>query len=316
LSRTVNDDEDKFSQGAFDMKKILLVIYMLSTGSLAWAQTAPSLGTAASFAVLGGTNVTCTFPGVITGDVGVSPGSAVPFTNTGCAISGGTPPATDAAAALARTDFLNAYGMLKDPLLTPCTQTISTAAFTDNVPAALGPFPLGSIPPGVYCFAADVTFTRTTLTLDGSTNANGIWIFKVPAALTGTGFQVVLANGAQACNVFWEVDAAATLTTSTTVAALFQGNILLGGPAGSITTTGGSLVGRALANVAVTMTGTNVNGVCALVDQAKASCKNDDDDRDEDKDHHDGDDDHDKGHHRHHHDDDKDHQDNDHRDHD
>jgi len=287
------------------MKRLLLVICVLSMGSLARAQT-PSLGAAATFAVLGGTNVTCTFPGVITGDVGVSPGSAVPFTNTGCAISGGTPPATNTAAGQAHTAFLNAYGAL---VLTPCTQNIATAAFTDNVPATLGPFPLGNIPPGVYCFAADVTFTRTTLTLDGSTNPNGIWIFKVPAALTGTGFQVVLANGAQACNVFWAVGAAATLTTSTTVAALFQGNILLGGPAGSITTTGGALVGRALANVAVTMTGTNVNGVCALVDQAKAGCKTDDDDRD-----HEGDDDHGEGkrHHKDHHEkDDKDHRDDD-----
>ena len=276
------------------MKKVLFVICMLSMGSLAWAQ-APSLGTAASFAVLGGTNVTCTGPGVITGDVGVSPGSAVPFTNTGCAISGGTPPATDAAAALARTDFLNAYGVLKDPLLTPCTQTIATNAFTDNVPATLGTVPLGNIPPGVYCFPEAVAFTRTTLTLDGTTNPNGIWIFKVAAALTGTGLQVVLANGAQPCNVFWAVDAGATLTTSTTLPALFQGNLLAGDlTGGSITTTGGALVGRALAAVAVTLTGpptaVNVNGVCALVDQAvaqaTAACKNDDDDddRDEDKD--------------------------------
>jgi hypothetical protein len=65
------------------------------------------------------------------------------------------------------------------------------------------------------------------------------------------------------------------------------------------------LIGRVLANVAVTLTGTNINGVCALVDQAKASCKSDDDDRDEDKDHHHEDKDHhDKG--RHHHDKDKD----------
>jgi hypothetical protein len=54
------------------MKKVLIVICMLTTGSLCRAQ-APSLGAAASFAVLGGTNVTCTAPGVITGDVGVSP---------------------------------------------------------------------------------------------------------------------------------------------------------------------------------------------------------------------------------------------------
>jgi hypothetical protein len=282
------------------MKKVLMVICMLSTGSLAWAQ-APSLGTAANFAVLGGTAVTCT-SSVITGDVGVSPGSVV--TNTSCAISG-TVHVNDSAATTARTDFLSAYTAIG---LMPCTQTISTAAFTGNVPA------LGPLPPGVYCFPAAVTFTDTTLTLDGSTNANGIWIFKVGAALSGNGFQVVLANGAQACNVFWSVGAAATLTTST-LTPLFQGNLLAGDTiGGSITITGGAVVGRALASVAVTMTSTNVNGVCTLVDQAKASCKNDDDDRD--RDHHDRDDDHDRDHHDRDDDRDRDHHDNDHRDHD
>jgi hypothetical protein len=286
------------------MKRFLLVICMLSTGSLAWAQSAPPLGSAATFAVLGSSNVTCTAPGVITGDVGVSPGSAV--TNTGCTIAG-TVHVNDLAATNARAAFLNTYSALA---LIPCTQTISTAAFTGNVPA------LGPLAPGVYCFPAAVTFTDTTLTLDGSTNPNGIWIFKVGAALTGSGFQVVMANGGQACNVFWSVGAAATLSTST-LPPLFQGNLLAGDTInGSITITGGALVGRALASVAVTMTSTNVNGVCALVDQAKASCKNDDDD-DRDKDHHDGDDDRDRDHHekgKHHHD--RDHEDNDHRDHD
>jgi hypothetical protein len=51
---------------------------------------------------------------------------------------------------------------------------------------------------------------------------------------------------------------------------------------GSITITGGALVGRAFANVAATMTGTNINGVCALVDQEKAGCRNDNDARDKD----------------------------------
>jgi Ice-binding-like len=284
------------------MKKVLMLICMLSTGSLAWAQ-APSLGTAATFAVLGGTAVTCT-SSVITGDVGVSPGSVV--TNTSCAISG-TIHQNDSAATTARADFLSAYSAIG---LMPCTQTISTAAFTGNVPA------LGPLAPGVYCFPEGVAFTDTTLTLDGSTNPNGIWIFKVGAALAGSGFQVVMANGAQACNVFWSVGAAATLTTST-LAPLFQGNLLAGNTiGGSITVTGGAVVGRALASVAVTMTSTNVNGVCALVDQAKASCKNDDDDRDEDKDHDRGDD-HDRDRHeknKHHHD--RDDKDKDHRDHD
>jgi hypothetical protein len=262
---------------------LLAIAMLLSASSFqpALAQSAPSLGAASSFSVLGGQAVTCT-NSVITGDVGVSPTPA--FANAGCTIAGGTPPATDAAAALARTAFLSAYDALG---LMPCGQTIGTAAFTGNVPA------LGPLAPGVYCFPAGVTFTDTTLTLDGSTNPNGIWIFKVGAALTGSGFHVVMANGGQACNVFWSVGAAVTLSTST-LPPLFQGNILAGDAAGgAITITGGSLIGRALANVAVTLTGTNLHGSCALLAQAAASCSvNDNDgdhhqndkDRDRDKD--------------------------------
>jgi hypothetical protein len=228
------------------------------------AQTVPSLGSAQTFAVLGGSAVTCT-NSVISGDVGVSPTPA--FTNVGCTIAG-TVHVNDQAAINARAAFLGAYDALE---LTPCSQTIATAAFTGNVPA------LGPLPPGVYCFPAAVTFTDTTLTLDGSTNPNGIWIFKVGAALSGNGFQVVMANGAQPCNVFWAVGAGVTLTTST-LPPLFQGNILAGGPTGSITTTGGGLVGRALANDAVTMTSTNVHGTCALLNQGKSGCDADDND--------------------------------------
>jgi type VI secretion system secreted protein VgrG len=234
---------------------LLAIATFLSVASFqpALAQSAPSLGAASGFSVLGGQAVTCT-NSVITGDVGVSPTPA--FTNTSCTIAGNTPPATDVAAALARTAFLSTYNALG---LMPCGQTFSTAAFTGNVRA------LGPLAPGVYCFPAAVTFTDTTLTLDGSTNPNGIRIFKVGAALTGSGFHVVMANGAQACNVFWSVGAAVTLSTSTLLP-LFQGNLLAGNAAGgSVTITGGSLIGRVLANVAITMTGTNIHGSCALL---------------------------------------------------
>ena len=255
---------------------LLAIATFLSVASFqpALAQSAPSLGAASGFSVLGGQAVTCT-NSVITGDVGVSPTPA--FTNTGCTIAGNTPPATDVAAALARTAFLSTYNALG---LLPCGQTFSTAAFTGNVPA------LGPLAPGVYCFPAGVTFTDTTLTLDGSANPNGIWVFNVGAALTGSGFHVVLANGAQACNVFWSVGAAVTLSTSTLLP-LFQGNLLAGNAAGgSVTITGGSLIGRVLANVAITMTGTNIHGSCALLAQGTASCTadNDVDHHDKDKD--------------------------------
>jgi hypothetical protein len=86
------------------------------------------------------------------------------------------------------------------------------------------------------------------LTLDGSTNPNGVWIFKVGSALTTAAggpstpaSQIVLIGGAQANNVFWQIGSSATLGTFS----LFQGTILA---QASITlTTGATLDGRALA---------------------------------------------------------------------
>ena len=265
------------------MKKVLMLICMLSTGSLAWAQaTAPTLGSAATFAVLGSSNVTCTASpnGIISGDVGVSPGV---FTNTTGCIVVGTVHQSDSAAINALTALNTAY---QNALVanSGCTGSLAAAP-----PVS---FTLG---PGVYCNtgAAGLTFTTITLTLDAGGNANAVWVFKIDASLTGTGFQVVMANGAQPCNVYWLVGTDSTLTTST-----FQGNILGGGPTGSFTSTDGTLIGRVLANGAVTMTRPNVHGTCALAAQGGAGCeaneKDHDKDRDKDKDK-DKDRDHDKG---------------------
>lgn len=223
-----------------------------------------SMGTAGDFAVLGGTNVTCT-AGSVVGDVGVSPGSAVPFTNTGCTITGGTPPATDSAAAQARTDFLNAYAALQ-------LQSASCVSLLGNTLSG------ENLAPGVYCL--DAVAKTGLLTLTGP--ADGVWVFLVDGALTGTNFSVTMAGGGQPCNVFWAPTAAATLTTSA-----MKGNILAGNAiGGSITLTGGSLAGSALANVAVTMTDANVIG-CEVLSDAPRSCKG--------RKHHD----HDKKHHDH-----------------
>jgi hypothetical protein len=73
-----------------------------------------------------------------------------------------------------------------------------------------------------------------------------------------------MAGGGLACNVFWAPTAGVTMTTSA-----LKGNILAGvAKVGSITLTGGTLVGRALANAAVTMTDVGVMGCDALANPA------------------------------------------------
>lgn len=232
---------------------LLAMAALLGSVPLATAQsTTPQtpMGTAADFAVLGGTNVTCT-AGSVVGDIGVSPASAVPFTNTGCTTTGRTPPATDAAAVQARADCLNTYAALQ-------LQSASCVSLLGNTLAG------ENLAPGVYCL--DAVAKTGLLTLTGP--ADGVWIFLVDGALTGTNFSVTMAGGGQPCNVFWAPTAAATLTTSA-----MKGNILAGNAIdGSITLTGGSLAGNALANVAVTMTNVSVIG-CDILSGKPTSCK-------------------------------------------
>ncbi|MEK6212203.1 MAG: ice-binding family protein [Pseudomonadota bacterium] len=228
----------------------LLGIAALAVGaSPAWAQV--SLGRASDFSVLGAT-VTCT-TSVIAGDVG----STGAFTNTGCTITGAMPPATNAAAVGAYADFLDAYAALARQ---PCQF---------NLPATLARN--AQLQPGVYCTDAALTATDVVLTLDGKGDPNAVWIFRIgtnatgTGALTGTGFTVTMAGGGQACNVFWRVAEAVTMTDSRLI-----GTILAGA---AITMTSGTntLAGRALATAAVTMTNATVIGCDTLSDSP--SCK-------------------------------------------
>lgn len=220
--------------------------------SPALAASAPTLGAADTFAVLGGTAVTCT-DSTVTGDVG-----AATVTRTNCTINGALHEGgglLDAAYA----DFLAAYDALAD---VPCDQVLTTLGGQ-------------TLSPGVYCFEAAATETGTVLTLKGP--ANGIWIFKIgtggTGALTGTNFSVVMEGGGQACNVYWWVSQAATLTDSN-----FLGTILAGA---DITITRGTFDGNALAGGggstdvptgAVTLTGATVVGCEGTPSQRRKRC--------------------------------------------
>ena len=110
-------------------------------------------------------------------------------------------------------------------------------------------------------FSSSAALTGT-LTLDAQGDPNAVFIFQIGSTLTtASNSSVVLINGAQNCNVFWQVGSSATLGTGTA----FVGNILA---LTSITlTTGASVSGRTLArNGAVTL-GTNAVTVaqCAAV---------------------------------------------------
>ena len=205
--------------------------------------SAQTLGSAQSFAVLGGSGVTAAGTGtVITGDVGVSPGTSITGFPAGATIA---PPfglhVNDAAAMDAQSAASSLY---------------STLAGTGG--ALLLGAELGgtTVTPGTYAFGSTANIAAgANLTLSGA----GTYIFQVGSALTANVLSgVLLTNGASACDVFWQVTSAATLDgTAFAGTVVAQAGISLG--------PGAQLTGRALATSAgpVTMAGTNSVGGCS-----------------------------------------------------
>ena len=204
----------------------------------AQAATAPNLGSAANFAVLAGTALTCTDSDVA-GPVGVNFTTA--FASTRCKMQVEYAPG-------AYGDFLTAYDDIADNL----------GCEPENV--LTGTLAGRTLQPGIYCVDAAATLTGV-LTLQGG----GPWIFEIgtlgTGALTATNLTVVSDDP---CNAFWWVNDDLTLTTSA-----FQGTILGGG---DITMTGTSLEGRAFATGAVTMTDSNIFGCNAAGTVAPHHC--------------------------------------------
>jgi hypothetical protein len=194
------------------------------------------LGTACTFGILAATPVVSSVgPTSVNGDIGIFPAASItgfpPGTFTGTRHLG------DAVAQTAQNDLTTAYNNANNAGGGPSVGT----ALTANIGGQ-------TLPPGIYIATTSLGITGD-LTLDGSTNPNGVWIIKVGSALTtaagGVGqppaSRVILIGGAQAHNVFWVLGSSGTLGTNSVFVGtiMAQASITLG--------TGASLNGRALA---------------------------------------------------------------------
>ena len=191
------------------------------------------LGTADTFAVLAGSAVTNTGPSTVQGDVGVSPGSAVTGFPPG-SVTDGTIHVADAVATQAKSDLTTAYNEAAGRALTVNLTGQDLGGLT--------------LTPGVYFFASSAQMTGT-LTLDAQGDPNAEFVFQIGSTLTtASNSSVVMINGGDPCDVYWQVGSSATLGTTTA----FVGHILA---LTSITlNTGATLDGSALArNGAVTL---------------------------------------------------------------
>lgn len=228
----------------------LTAAWLLTPGGAAHAASVPSvaLATSADYAVLGATTVTNTGNTVLDGSLGLSPGGSISGFPPGLVLPPSTTDTANAVALQAQSDLTAAY---VDAAGRPVTAT--TTADLANL----------TLQAGVYAGPAKSALGLTgPLVLDGAGDLDAVFIFQTDSTLiTGSGSTVSLVNGAQECNVFWQVGSSATLGT----ASVFAGNVMA---LASITVNNGATVhGRALArNGAVTLDNdTFTRPTCAVV---------------------------------------------------
>lgn len=163
----------------------------------AFAATPVNLGTAGSYSVLAATTVTNTGPTTLQGDLGLSPGTAITGFPPGT--TAGTIHAADAVALQAQSDLTNAYNNAAGQ---PLTASVS------------GDLVGQTLVEGVYKSTSSLALSGQ-LTLDGQGNPASVFVFQVASTLiTASASSIIFTNGAQACNVFWQVGSSATLGTA------------------------------------------------------------------------------------------------------
>jgi hypothetical protein len=205
------------------------------------AAASVGLGTAAPFSVLAGSTVTNTGPTTMFGSLGLAPGSSV----TGAPHVLGETHISDAVAIGAKNALTTAYNEAANrPSNGSAGTDLSGQVFL----------------PGVRTASSSLLLSSGSVTLDAQGNPAAVFIFQIPSTLiTASNTSVSLINGAQACNVFWQVGSSATLGTGTS----FVGTIMA---SASITAnTAATIHGRLLARTgAVTLeTNTITNSNCA-----------------------------------------------------
>ena len=194
-----------------------------SSSMLLSSLAAPNLGSAGSFAVLAASTVTNTGWSAISGDLGLSPGTSVTGFPPG--MLAGTQYIADPASAQAQLDLTAAYN-------DAATRTVGAITLAGN----LGGMTLA---PGLYKSTSSLEISSGDLTLDAKGDASAVYIFQMGSTLVTTvGRKVILAGGAQAANIYWQVGSSATLGVSS----VFKGTIMA---MASITaTTGASVEGH------------------------------------------------------------------------
>jgi hypothetical protein len=244
------------------LNKVLAVVatfVLLSlTGTSAAFAAGPApvdLGTSGNFVILSKAGISTTGTTKITGNIGVSPIAASAITGFGLVRDSSG--AFSSSALVTGSVYAANYSVPSPSQLTTAVGAMETA-YRNAAGRTAGVTELGAgniggltLAPGVYKWGTGVTIP-TDVTLSGGQNA--VWIFQIAGTLNiSSAKKIILASGAQAKNVFWQVAGATTLGTNST----FNGTIL--DKTNIALQTGAVLNGRALAQTAVTLDANRVS---------------------------------------------------------
>jgi len=221
---------------------ILVVSMIMNVNVSAQSPAVVNLGAAGNFAVLSGADITETTGTTIDGNVGASPITGAAIDLIAGQVSG----------IIYTVDAAGPAGSVMNPGLLTTAKNNLTTAYNDvagrTLPTLIVGGTLGglTLPPGLYKDdGAPASLSLTgTLTLDAMGDPSAVWIFQSESTLNAeVDSIVVLANGAEACNVFWQIGSSATLKTR----AIFKGVILA--DQSIAMQSGATLEGRALASI-------------------------------------------------------------------
>jgi hypothetical protein len=208
-----------------------------------------NLGAAGDFVILAKSGISNVPTSSITGDIGVSPATDTAITGFGLTMDGSGTFSTSAQ--INGQVFASTYAAPTPANLTVAVLAMQ-AAYTDAASRAPDQTELGAgniggltLPPGVYKWSTGVTI-QSNVTLSGG--ANDTWIFQIAQNLTmASARDIILAGGAQAQNVTWQVFGVAEIGTTSH----FQGVLL--SQTSIVVKTGASVTGRLMAQTAVTL---------------------------------------------------------------
>jgi hypothetical protein len=221
---------------------VLAITFMISHRTLAAGQAPVNLGSAAHFTILAGAAITTTGGGTINGDVG-----AYPIAGSGIGLT-----AAQVHGTIYAVDATGPVGAVIAPALLLAAKDDLTTAMNDaagRTPVPADPDHLNpnggnigglNLTPGIYKFTGTASITGADVFLTGG--PDDVWIFQIAADLQmGSMRNIILAGGAQARNIFWQVGTSVNIGTF----AVFKGTIMSN--QGIVMMTSSTLEGRALA---------------------------------------------------------------------